>query len=135
MADKAYYLNKIMRGCDWCWNTGLPEHFVVDHPAGSVLGKALYGDYLCVYQGVTVGANFKEGACVWPKVGSRVTLYANATVLGSCSIGDNVVIGANAFLLNVDIPRNSMVYGIYPDHHMARVSEEEISEKAARIWG
>lgn len=54
-AGFVYYLNKIMHSVDWFYAIELPEHFCAEHPLGCVLGRASYGDYLFVYQGVTVG--------------------------------------------------------------------------------
>lgn len=42
-ADYVYYLNKIMHGVDWYHEIKLPVHFGIEHPVGSVLGKAEYG--------------------------------------------------------------------------------------------
>ena len=134
LADKLYYLNKIINGVEWYWNIELPEHFVVEHPLGSVLGRAQYGDYFCIYQGVTVGANFNEGECIWPIIGNNVTMYANSTVIGECIIGNNVIIGANAFLINEKIPDNCIVYGSSPDIIIKTMPEDEIKKKLVRIW-
>lgn len=58
-ADRVYYLNKIMHSNDWYHAIELPEHFLAEHPLGTVLGRAQYGDYFFVYQGCTVGGNRK----------------------------------------------------------------------------
>lgn len=133
-ADKLYYLNKIMNGVEWYWNIDLPKHFICEHPVGTVLGKADYGDYLCVYQGVTVGANFRGEECIWPSIGNHVTLYANATVIGNSKIGNYVIIGANAFILNETVPDNSIVFGSSPDLLIRQYSKKEIEDKLIRIW-
>lgn len=134
LADKIYYLNKIMNGVEWYWNAELPEHFVVEHPVGSVLGKASYGDYFCIFQGVTVGANFKDDECRWPVLGDYVTMYANSSVIGSCRIGNHVILGANAFVFDDDVPDNSIVFGSSPDLVIRESSEEEIRKRLVRIW-
>ncbi len=134
LADKIYYLNKIMNDVEWYWNIELPEHFLCEHPIGSVLGKAEYGDYLCVYQGVTVGANFKNETCIYPILDEFVTLYANATVLGSSRIGKHVVVAANAFVMNEKIPDNCVVFGSSPALTIRTYSEKEMRDKFMRIW-
>ena len=134
IADKIYYLNKIMHGIEIYWNVNLPDHFIVEHPLGSVIGKATFGDYFSCFQGVTVGANFVEDQCVWPIIGDNVTMYANSTVIGNCKIGNNVIISANTFLLDIDIPDNSIVYGCFPNLKIKTLSEEEIKNKVIRIW-
>jgi serine O-acetyltransferase len=134
LADKLYYLNKIMNCVEWYWNIELPEHFVVEHPVGTVLGKATYGDYLCVFQGVTIGANFREKECLWPVIGNHVTLYANSSVIGNCHIGNNVIIAANAFLFNEIIQDNSVVYGSSPELVVRNCTEEENRKMMIRMW-
>ena len=108
-AEQIYYLNKIMHGVDWFYAIDLPPHFLVEHPVGSVLGRAKYGDYLCIYQNVSIGGVKKSGSIIYPSIGNNVTLFANSCVLGDCNIGDNVIIGANTKIINKDIPSNSKV--------------------------
>lgn len=134
LADKIYYLNKIMNGVEWYWNIELPEHFIVEHPVSSVLGRAQYGDYFCIYQGVTVGANYNDKECIWPHIGDYVTMYANATVIGNSIIGNNVIIGANAFVFDEVIPDNCICVGSSPNLKIKQMTEEEIKKRLVRIW-
>ncbi|MGN0639061.1 MAG: hypothetical protein ACI4J0_11875 [Huintestinicola sp.] len=123
-----------MNGVEWYWNIELPEHFIVEHPIGSVLGKAKFGDYFCIYQGVTVGANFKNSDCIWPEIGDNVTMYANSSVIGNCRIGNNVIIGANSFVFDQDVPDNCIVLGSSPDLIIKSRTEEDIKRRLVRIW-
>ena len=134
-ADQVYYLNKIMHANDWYNAIELPEHFHCEHPLGSVLGRADYGDYLFVYQGTTVGGNRSHGSLIYPVIGSNVILFANATVLGDCHIGNNVVVSAGAYLINEKIPDNSIVFGQSPNIVIKKKSEEEIKTYTQHIWG
>lgn len=82
------------------------EYFAIDHGTGVVIGETtIIGDRVQLYQGVTLGAmspagmHAVPGARRHPKVGDDVTIYAGATLLGGATeVGDNVVIGGNAFL-------------------------------------
>ncbi|MDC1379317.1 transferase, partial [Algibacter sp.] len=65
LADKIYYLNKIMNSCDLFYEIELPEIFMLDQPVGSVLGRAKYGNYFMFTQNCTVGSN--KG--VYPVIG------------------------------------------------------------------
>ncbi len=111
LATKLFYLNKILHGLDAYFSVKLPDIFRFVHPVGTVLGRAEYGNYLMVYQNCGVGAD-EEG--IYPKFGEGVILYARSSVLGNSRIGNNVVIGANAFVLNTDVPDGSVVVGQYP---------------------
>lgn len=134
-ADQVYYLNKIMHGNDWFYAVDLPTHFLCEHPLGSVLGRAKYGDYFFVYQGTTVGGNRNNGKLYYPEIGKNVILFANATVLGNTRIGDNVVIGADSFLINETVPDNCVVTGKTPNLTIKQKTEAEIKGYTQHIWG
>lgn len=111
LADKLYYLNKIMNCVEWYWNIRLPEHFIVDHPVGSILGHAEYGDYFSVYQGVTVGESLKKDEVELPTLGHHVIMFSDSKIIGKCNIGNYVILSANTYVINTDIPDCSIVYG------------------------
>lgn len=115
-AGLVYYLNKIMNCVEWFYAIELPKHFWADHPIGSVLGRASYGDYFFVNQGVTVGGN-SIGVLdeTYPQIGNNVHLCAGCSVIGNCNIGDNSVVAAGTFIRNQDVPSDSIVFGISPN--------------------
>lgn len=132
-ASLVYYLNKIMNSVEWFYAIELPVHFWADHPLGSVLGRATYGDYLFVNQGVTVGGN-SIGVLndVYPTIGKNVHLCAGSSLIGDCHIGDNSVIAAGTFIRNQDVPANSIVYGISPN---IVIKEKKNNEHIRPLWG
>lgn len=134
-ADQVYYLNKIMHSIDWFYAIDLPIHFHCEHPLGSVLGRAQYGDYFFVYQGTTVGGNRTKGQLSYPVIGDNVILFSNASVLGASHIGKNVVVSAGTYIMNQEIPDNSVVFGRSPDLTIKVKSEEEIKRYTQHIWG
>ena len=134
-ADQVYYLNKIMHSIDWFYAIDLPIHFLCEHPLGSVLGRAKYGDFFFIYQGTTVGGNRSHGKLCYPTIGNNVILYANATVLGDCHIGNNVVISSGSYLINEIIPDNCIVFGSSPNVVVKVKTEEEIRKYTQHIWG
>ena len=82
------------------------EYFFIDHGTGVVVGEtSIIGDNVKLYQGATLGALSPAGMPTnpgvrrHPKVGNNVVIYANSTLLGGATeIGDNVIVGGNAFL-------------------------------------
>lgn len=134
-ADQIYYLNKILHSNDWFYAIDLPTHFLCEHPLGSVLGRAKYGDYFFVYQGTTVGGNRKNGCLYYPVIGENVILFANSTVLGNTYIGNNVVVSANTYIINENIPDNCIVFGRSPNLVVISRSEKEIKQYTQHIWG
>ncbi len=116
LSDKLYYLNKTMNGLDMFYAIELPEVWSAEHPVGSVLGRAKYGEGFFFYQGCTVGGNRdKDGILNYPVIGRNVKMYANSSFIGKCNIGNNVILGAGALVKNEDIPSNSIVFGQSPN--------------------
>ncbi|MBQ3899725.1 MAG: serine acetyltransferase [Lachnospiraceae bacterium] len=82
------------------------KYFCIDHGTGIVIGETtIIGDYVKVYQGVTIGAlstrggQSLKGTKRHPTIEDRVTIYAGASILGGETIiGHDAVIGSNAFI-------------------------------------
>jgi serine O-acetyltransferase len=111
LADKVYCLNKTLNGVDIYHEVELPDIFGLDHPVGTVIGRAKFSDYFYFTQNCTIGNNHG----IYPSLGRNVTLLAAAMVIGNCKIGDNCVISAKTFIKDQDIPPNSLVFGSSPD--------------------
>lgn len=101
------------------WLTGVEIHpgatigagFFIDHGMGVVIGETTeIGDYVTLFQGVTLGGTGKERGKRHPTLGNHVVVGAGAKVLGGIHIGDNVKVGANAVVLR-SVPANSTVVG------------------------
>ena len=134
-ADQCYYLNKIMHSNDWFYAIDLPTHFQCEHPLGSVLGRAKYGEYLFVYQGTTVGGNRSKGKLYYPSLGNNVTMFANSSIIGDARIGNNVIVSAETYIINDIVPDNCIVFGKSPNLVIKTKSEEEIKSYTSHIWG
>ena len=102
------------------WVTGVEIHpsakigtgFFIDHGMGVVIGEtAEIGDYVTLFQGVTLGGTGKERGKRHPTLGNHVVVGAGAKILGGIKIGDNVKIGANSVVLK-NVPPNSTVIGV-----------------------
>ena len=96
------------------------EYFFIDHGTGVVIGETCeIGDYVKLYQGVTLGAlsfdtdadgNVVRGMKRHPTNGDRVVVYANATVLGGKThIGNDSVIGSSVWLTHSVDPHTTVV--------------------------
>lgn len=133
-ASYVYYLNKSMNSVEWFYAIELPEHFCAEHPLGTVLGRAVYGDYFFVYQGVTVGGNQKGDKIYYPTIGHHVTMFSDSKILGNSHIGNNVIVAANTYIKDMVIPDNSIVFGQYPDVAIRRKMKDKINQVTKRIW-
>ena len=101
---------KLFRGylnCDIAQR--LPKTIFFPHPYGIVISAATtLGVDVVIGQQVTIGN--KNGKIAAPRIGSRVYIAAGAKVLGNISIGDDVIVGANA-VVTKDVPPNVIVVG------------------------
>jgi serine O-acetyltransferase len=95
------------------------KHFFIDHGTGVVIGETCdIGDWVKLYQGVTLGAlsfpkdeqgNLVRGVKRHPTIQDRVVIYANATILGGqTTIGHDSVIGSNVWLTESVEPRTTV---------------------------
>lgn len=114
LPTRLFYVNKVLHGIDIFYSLAMPDIFLLVHPVGTVLGHADYKDYLVIYQNCTVGAITN----VYPKFGQGTILYSRTSVLGDCHLGDDVVVAANAFLVDSNVPANTIVVGQYPNHKL-----------------
>lgn len=111
LADKIYYLNKMLNSCELFHQIELPDIFCLDHPYSTGIGRAKFSNYFVFQQNCTVGNN--KG--VYPSFGEFVWLFANSTVLGDSRIGNNVFIAANTLIKDAQIPDNTIVFGRSPE--------------------
>ncbi len=96
------------------------NHFFIDHGTGVVIGETTeIGDWVKLYQGVTLGAlsfpTDDEGKLVrdtkrHPTIEDRVVIYANATVLGGETvIGRDAVIGSSVWITRSIEPETTVM--------------------------
>jgi len=91
------------------------EYLYIDHGTGIVIGETtVIGDYVKLYQGVTLGAlsveKFMANTKRHPTIENHVIIYAGATILGGETVvGHDCVIGGNVWLTK-SVPPGSTVY-------------------------
>ena len=106
-----FKLVQIMTGVELPCEVRVGKNFVIDHFGGIVIsGFARFGDNCRIRTGVVVGLAHVDEPCA-PVFGNDVDVGAGAKVLGPITIGDNVLIGANAVVVR-DVPTDSVVTGI-----------------------
>jgi len=120
----------------------------IDHGTGVVIGETtVIGNQVKIYQGVTLGAlSFPKNACGnlirgskrHPTLHDRVTVYANATLLGDITVGENAIIGSNCWIRH-DVPPNTLVQNEEPTSIMREISpkraDPSCDTKSGKISG
>jgi serine O-acetyltransferase len=112
LATKLFYLNKGLHSFHCMYNTKLPNIFLIIHGTGIVLGKAIYEDYLVICHGVTVGSNSKWES---PKLGGKVTMYPNSSILGKSNIASNTCLANGTTLMDFNTQSGSLIVGKSPN--------------------
>lgn len=96
------FLANMMRmrtGAEIYYSNRIGPRFNVQHGTGIVIGpNNVIGADFTIHQGVTIGQSNLNRSSEAATIGSNVTVFANAIVLGSRKIADGVTIGAGAVL-------------------------------------
>jgi len=103
---RLFLMNKALNGIDLFYEIEMPKVFYIGHTLGIVLAKATYGNYLVLYQNVTVGRH-KEHK---PVIGDRVVLYPGSAVAAGSVIEDDAVLSQGVRVINKQVPRGMMAF-------------------------
>ena len=126
VADKAYALNKALHALDAYYEVGLPDVFAVQHPVGTVLGRAAYSDYFICYHNCTVGANLDND---YPAFGRGTVMYGGSRVIGKTALGDNTLVSTGAIVIDGGaIEPDSVLHGIHPNARRSPTRRNVIRE-------
>jgi serine O-acetyltransferase len=99
-------------GIELPYSVTLGRRIIIEHQGAIVIhGNCVIGDECIIRQGVTIGNRYLNRPLEAPRLGRRVNLGAGAKILGGITLGDDVVVGANAVVLN-DVPSGITVVGI-----------------------
>jgi serine O-acetyltransferase len=103
--DRLFCLNRALNAIDLFYAVQMPTVFFISHGLAAVLGNAVYGERLVIFQNVTVG----RVGDARPTLGSDVVLYPGAAVTGSAVVGDRCVIAAGTTVHGTEVPADSVV--------------------------
>ncbi len=104
--------SRFMTGIEIHPGARIGNRLFIDHGMGVVIGETCeIGDDVILYQGVTLGGTGKEKGKRHPTIGNNVVISSGAKVLGSFTVGDGAIVGANAVVLR-EVPPNCTVVGI-----------------------
>ncbi len=86
--------------------------FFIDHGDGTVIGETCeIGDYVTLFQQVTLGGTGKDKGKRHPTLRNHVVVAAGAKVLGNIELGEYAKVGANAVVV-INVPPHSTVVGV-----------------------
>lgn len=128
-ATLVYYLNKVMHSVEWFYAVDFPSVFSAEHPLCSVVGRAKLSDYLFLYQGTTIGGNRRGSTIYYPQLGHHIVMCSDSKILGDSHIGNNVILSANSYVINENIPDNCIVFGQSPNLTVKLMEEKVIVDR------
>lgn len=106
-----FKLVQIVTGIELPCEVVVGRNFVIDHYGGIVIsGFTRFGDNCRIRNGVVTGLSRVEDPRA-PILGNNVDVGAGAKLLGGITVGNNVLIGANAVVV-CDVPSNSIAVGV-----------------------
>jgi serine O-acetyltransferase len=109
------YLNQFFTGAEIGIPVKIGKGLIIRHTNGIVLGNgAIIGENCTLLHQVTLGEKYGDGSDEnhsYPVIGDNVVVSCGAKVLGGITIGNNVVIGANAVVLK-DVGSDSVAVGV-----------------------
>jgi len=105
-------LGRFLTGIEIHPGATIGKSLFIDHGMGVVIGEtAIVGDFVTIYQGVTLGGTGKDTGKRHPTVGDRVTIGAGAKILGPIHIAAGSKIGAGSVVLK-DTKTESTAVGV-----------------------
>jgi serine O-acetyltransferase len=105
------HISRFLTGIEIHPGAKLGEGVFIDHGMGVVIGEtAEVGDYVTIYQGVTLGGTSLQKVKRHPTLGNHVVVGVGAHVIGAITIGDNTRIGAGSVVVK-SAPPNATVVG------------------------
>jgi serine O-acetyltransferase len=72
--------------------------------------NAVLGSNVNIHKGVTIGQENRGKRQGSPKIGNKVWIGINSTIVGKITIGNDVLVAPNSYV-NIDIPSHSIVVG------------------------
>jgi serine O-acetyltransferase len=105
------HISRFLTGIEIHPGAQLGEAVFIDHGMGVVIGEtAIVGDYVTIYQGVTLGGTSLQKVKRHPTIGNHVVIGVGAEIIGNITIGDNTKIGASSVVIK-SVPANCTVVG------------------------
>ena len=105
----SWLFNWLFKGvpCLYIRSIKIGSGLLIQHGFSTIIDAEEIGSNCKIFQQVTIGYNENER----PMIGNNVTICCGAKVIGGVTIGNNVVVGANAVVVH-DVPDNCVVGGV-----------------------
>ena len=126
---RLFLMNKALNGIDLFYEIAMPQVFYIGHSVGIVLAKAIYGEFLVLYQNSTVGRHKDQ----IPVIGQRVVLYPNTAVIGRSVVEDDAVVSQGVSVVNKHVPKGAMAFAGPPGELVFRPRPDDLLGEYFRL--
>ena len=127
-------MSRFLTGIEIHPGAKIGKGFFIDHGMGVVIGETTQiGDNCVLFHNVTLGGTGKHKGKRHPTIGDNVMIGTGAILLGPVSVGNNVKIGANTFILMQDVPDNTTVAGT--PGRIVKMNGQSVSVKLSESKG
>lgn len=130
LSDMIYGISKMVSSADIFYGVKMPDIWFFDHPQGTVMGRAEYGNFFTFSQGCTVGNN--KG--IYPTIDEHVSMMSGSKILGNCHVGHHVILAANSYILDEEIEPYSIVFGTHPNIKIKKITPERFNELTGSMF-
>jgi serine O-acetyltransferase len=105
-------LSRFLTGIEIHPGARIGRGFFIDHGMGVVIGETTeIGDWVMLYQGVTLGGTGKQTGKRHPTLEDEAVIGVGAIVLGAITIGKGARVGGGAVVVK-DVPPHSTAVGV-----------------------
>jgi serine O-acetyltransferase len=106
------HINRFLTGIEIHPGARIGRRFFIDHGSGVVIGEtAVVGDDVLMYQGAVLGGTSSEHTKRHPTIGDGVVIGANAVILGNITVGDDTKVGSGSVVIE-PVPAGATVVGV-----------------------
>jgi serine O-acetyltransferase len=105
-------ISQIVTGLSFPVGLQIGKGLFISHSGTIIINnQCVLGDNINLAPDTIIGFGIKNGLKGYPKIGNRVFIGPGSKIFGPISIGDDVMIGANA-VVNSDVPAKAVVAGV-----------------------
>lgn len=94
------------------------------------MGRAEHSDYFIFSKYFAVGNNKGK----YPRLGRHVSMMSGSKILGDCRIGDHVIMSANSYVVDTDVPSNCIVFGSSPNITIHPITLEKFNSLTCSMF-
>lgn len=108
---KLFEISAKKNGIEFSVDNEIGYGFYIGYPYGITINpNVVIGNNVNIHKGVTIGQENRGKRKGTPRIGNKVWIGVNSTIVGNIVVGDDVLIAPNTYI-NCNIPDHSIVVG------------------------